>query len=699
MKRLAMTILLTFVLVAAIHAEAVGSWKVYRCYLDVKGVVPAGKMVYVNGNGNLYSYNTSDNSIKTYTREENGMGGQNMSLMAWNNTARKLVIVYEDYTIDLLSQNDDVETIVWYKQKTMTTDKKVYSIYTLDQYAYLCTAFGLIKIDTRNATIADTYNLDIAVMQMTVKDGKIYLAADNGKLYEAATNANLIDKKVWTESEVNSDELFTTEIQSNEYGLLYNDTYNKCYWGSNAQGMLTKYDKDGTDFVAVSSGVVPDGTITNNCWRIYKHDGKIFVTAGIFSAGLNISRKGMVQYYDGSKWNLLESPGNMSGYDYLATNCMAFDPKDKNHFYVGAQSGLYEYKNYKPVEAYNSNNSALSPLYNSDTSNSNVTSMIYDNNNLWVMNGWCDNFLNRFNSNNESVNFPHKQFSFSNLTTIDIQGTFISPTDGRMYMVNTFSQKSVLYCYTINDDDLTGITTFSNEDGVNISPLYLYDLAEDSEGNLWIASSSGPFYWDRKNIQSGNTIFTQHKVSRNDGTGLADYLMKDIPVRCIGIDAADRKWFGSRGYGVYLISSDNNTELEHFTSKNSPLLSDMIYDIMIDETTGTVWFATDAGICSYQSDVTEDYGTMSSSSVYAYPNPVPPEYTGDITIKGLTNNSQITITTASGYVVHKGICNGGSYRWNGCDQDGERVASGVYMVLVSTDAGEKGCVTKIAMVK
>ena len=98
-------------------------------------------------------------------------------------------------------------------------------------------------------------------------------------------------------------------------------------------------------------------------------------------------------------------------------------------------------------------------------------------------------------------------------------------------------------------------------------------------------------------------------------------------------------------------------------------------------------------------DVVETYGDLSSDNVYAYPNPVEPEFTGNVTIMGLTHGCQITITTPSGYVVNKGTCSGGMYQWNCCDMGGRRVASGVYNVLVATKEGEwlcdKDCCNKI----
>lgn len=648
-------------------AEAVGTWRQYLSYSNITKIEPAGSKVYVLADGNLYSYNTATTEVREYNRaSQPALNGSEISNIVWVGATKKLVIIYSDYFIDILSGSDEVSFITGLRDASTYKDKTITNIVVNGKYVLLTTELGILRIDTQKGVIEGKYNSMDDVPGM-------------------------------------SEERKETETKTGTYGTLYYDTTNKCWWGADANGKLTKYIEDNGDFVAVSSGVSPDGPATSYCWRLYKHDGKLFVTAGAYAAGMAyevMQRKGLVQYYDGDVWKELESPGNMSGSDYGAANCMAFDPKDKSHFYVGSASGLYEYRDCKPVSFFNVTNSTLTPKYNNDALNSVITSMTYDGSgNLWTMSGWCDNFITKFDADNKSVNYPHSQYSFADLTSVDIQGTFISPTNGLMFMVNNYWSKPVLYYYDYKNDRLNGITSFFNDDGTNITPLYLFGLKEDSEGNVWVASSSGPFYWAKDNIRNGYEVFTQHKISRDDGTGLADYLLKNVSIRCMEIDAAGRKWFGTDGSGVYLISSDNDTELEHFTVKNSLLPSDMIYDVLVDEETGIVWFATSRGLCSYQSDVTETYGDLSDDNVYAYPNPVPPSYTGDITIKGLMDGYQVTITTASGYVVNKGVCSGGSYRWNGCDQNGDRVASGVYMVLVSTNEGEKGCVTKIAMVK
>ena len=140
------------------------------------------------------------------------------------------------------------------------------------------------------------------------------------------------------------------------------------------------------------------------------------------------------------------------------------------------------------------------------------------------------------------------------------------------------------------------------------------------------------------------------------------------------------------------------TQVCHLSTENSPLLSDQIYSVAINHQTGLVYFLTENGLCSYRSDATAPTQEMTKDNVYAYPNPVTADYTGLITIVGLSYDADVKITTSSGVLVAEGRSNGGSFTWDGKDRQGRRVASGVYMVITATSKGEKGTVCKIAII-
>ena len=194
---------------------------------------------------------------------------------------------------------------------------------------------------------------------------------------------------------------------------------------------------------------------------------------------------------------------------------------------------------------------------------------------------------------------------------------------------------------------------------------------------------------------------TRLKVPRNDGTIYADYLLEGVQVNDIACDASDRKWVATENSGVYLVSQAGDKILEHYTTSNSMLPSNAVYSVFCDPRSNIVYFGTDNGLLAYNS--TSSPAAEDFSEVYAYPNPVRPDYTGWITIKGLMDNSLVKIADSAGNVVAQIKSDGGMAVWDGCNVSGERVRTGVYFVFVSAnngsvDSSSKGAVTKILVV-
>ena len=270
---------------------------------------------------------------------------------------------------------------------------------------------------------------------------------------------------------------------------------------------------------------------------------------------------------------------------------------------------------------------------------------------------------------------------------------------GYFWFVNNHWTVPSFYCYDPAIEAMNHYTSFINEDGSTLTLNGVRCIAEDKKNNIWIGTNIGPLLLPAEDVSKGsNPVLQQVKVPRNDGTNFADYLLSGVDITCIAVDGGNRKWFGTNGNGVYLISDDNMTQVQHFLANNSKLLSDNIESIAINDQTGEVFIGTDNGLCSYMSDATATNDNMTKDNVYAYPNPVRPDYTGLITVTGLSMNADVKIVTANGVLVAQGTSNGGTFTWDGRDLNGDRVASGVYMVMTATSEGKKGTVCKIAIV-
>lgn len=200
-------------------------------------------------------------------------------------------------------------------------------------------------------------------------------------------------------------------------------------------------------------------------------------------------------------------------------------------------------------------------------------------------------------------------------------------------------------------------------------------------------------------FSTDNFTINHIKVPRNDGTNLADYLLDNTDVTCIEVDGSNRKWIGTSSSGVLLVSEDGSEIIEQFTAENSPMLSNKVLSVKCNPLNNKVYIGTDKGLMEYTSD--SEPAAESYSDIYAYPNPVRPEFTGNITIRGLMENSLVKIADSEGNVVKSIRSTGGMTTWDGCNSQGEPVKSGVYFVFASQNENEtsSGAVTKILIIR
>ena len=412
-----------------------------------------------------------------------------------------------------------------------------------------------------------------------------------------------------------------------------------------------------------------------------------------------------LQRLENDKWTVFgdESIKNTTGVEYLGLVCIEEDPTDKEHIFAGGRNGLYEFKNGKFFKFYNHKNSPIESVFsNINPEYEFITGLLFDpQGNLLVMNSESHTHcILKLKNNGEWLSFNHPELLKYNGIGLPNLSQLMYDHQGLIWFVNNNWTLPALYCYQSENDAIKAYENLVNQYGTTINAQDgVRCVAEDAEHNIWVGSSGGPFMLERKEINNNGGVFTQVKVPRNDGTDYADYLLAGIDIMCLAIDGGNRKWFGTNGNGVYLISSDNMKEIHHFTSENSKLLSNVVKSIAINPTTCEVFFGTDNGLCSYFSDATKPNTEMTKDNVWAYPNPVEPSYTGPITVTGLSFDADVKILSSNGVVINEGRSNGGTFVWDGCDKKGRRVNSGVYMVVTATNNGEKGTVCKIAVIR
>ena len=651
--------------------SGIGTWKNFLAYSNVQWIEKGGNVLYVLASNDLYAYNEKNNSIQTFDKV-NGLNDIDIDFIAWNNVAKRLVIVYANQNIDLLTQKGEIVSLPDYYRKAMTDNKKVNSLYTEGAYCYVSTGFGVLKINVGRAEISDTYNLGFNVDYTYIEGNYIYAASSERGLYRALLSDNLLDRNNWkrTGNFVAQSKTIAPELMEKVKPLL------------------------------------PGGPKYNRFFFMQYLNDRLYTTGGAFEPGaVGLNQAGTVQVLKKDEWTIFQDElDKITGYYYHDMNCLAVDPRNPEHVFVGGRAGLYEFLNGKLKKYFNKDNSLLRPTVYQGRELGNdyvpVQGLVFDRkNNLWIMNsGTKTTSLLKLSPDGTMTDHSKPELMNKGLS-LQVMRRPILDSRGLIWFVNSHYEAPGLFCYNPETDKLSVFHNFKNQDGSSIMVIQMRCVLEDAYQNLWIGTNVGPLRLTTEQMQNpSEAIFEQIKVPRNDGTNLADYLLAGVDISCMAIDGGGRKWFGTNGNGAYLISADNMKQVQHFLSSNSKLLSNNIESIAIDDKTGEVFFGTDKGLCSYMSDATKPSDNPGGDDTYAYPNPVRPDYKGLITVVGLAYNSDVKVVTTNGILVAKGTSNGGTFTWDGNDLNGKRVASGIYMVQTADQEGNNGTVCKIAIV-
>lgn len=647
---------------------ASAQWTAYLSYYEPTEIERAGDgTLYVLASGALYSYNPADGQITTYDKTTVLTDG-GIDHIAWCQAAKRLVVLYTNYNIDLLSASGDVVNLPAYMNTSMTVGKTVYSVDVAGRYAYLSTAFGIIKLDVADASFADTYQLGFRVDYSYTDSQYIYAASSTNGLYRAPLTANLLDPNQWTR----------------------------------IGGYTARPKTMDADLLATVRTLSVDGPKYNYFGQMLFKYGNLYTVTGGYGPAQELAYPGSVQVLrSGGEWQIYQdSLQNVTGHTYRDNLCIDIDPTDTSRVFAGGRTGLYEFRGGRYVGEYNIDNSPLQSASGSKNYTL-VEGLTFDGSgNLWILNsGAVSQSVLELTHDGDFVSHHSQTFISpeNDRSLFSMVGPYI---DSRniLWFGNQHWYTPGLFYYNIANGATGAFTNITNEDGTSYD-ITVKVVTEDVDNNLWIGTTTGPFMLETTQMGMEVPTFTQVKVPRNDGTDYADYLLSGVDITAIVIDKANRKWFGTGGSGVYLISSDNIHQLQHFTKDNSPLLSDNITSLALNEATGEMFIGTDKGLCSYTSHVPDAGEGMTKDNVYAYPNPVRPDYTGAITITGLEEGASVKIVTSNGALVNEGTASNGLYRWYGIDTEGRRVTSGVYMVEVATAEGEKGVVCKIAIVR
>lgn len=463
--------------------------------------------------------------------------------------------------------------------------------------------------------------------------------------------------------------------------------YNGNYWIADEFGALSRFSSASTADDVYS----PNSPESVASGELTEYNDVFYATAGEVNESWNYqyNGNGIYRYKDGEwkNFNRFHYPVLDSMLDFIT---VAADPRDESVWAGSFGGGLLHITTTESFEIFKQN-SPIKP-HPLDPSSYRVAGLLFDkDNNLWISNfGSIQQLVVRKADGNwKSLTIPFTLFE-------NAVSQIVEDDASQVWIVSPLANG--LVCYNpgnslddVNDDRWKLYRSGSGNG--NLPSNNVLSVAKDKSGFIWVGTDDGIGI-----IQCPQDVFNtgcEAILPIIQQGNFAGFLFKGENVASIAVDGADRKWVATRN-GVWLISSDGGTVVERFTEDNSPLLSNDVKKIAINKKTGEVYFATAKGICSFRGSATE--GAQKNSNVLVFPNPVPPNFTGTIGIRGLAENSIVKITELDGRLVYQTRALGGQAVWDGKDYKGRKISSGTYLVLVSTDDKTEKAATKIVFI-
>ena len=748
LKKLAILVAMTFI--NTLYSQDFSlDWTGYFSYNEITALSRGDNKVFAAAQNAVFAYDLLTNEIATYSTIQ-GLTGEDISALYYSESSGILFIGYDSGAIDIVREDEQVLTVVDIKNKTSIppTEKQINSFDEYNGLLYISTGFGISLYDLERLEFQDSYFIgnnggQLNVTQTAILGDYIYASTDAGMRRALVANDNLIDYKNWTTiasgswqgvavvgstlyavnndrslqrfngSSFNSistyslvpvhlsgandfltvtlpDQIFVYNESGNvvanagisaDYSGVFRTAITSegnLFSGTVGSGLLISAITNATDVIQV----LPDGPSRNDPFSIEAVPDELWVVYGDYSASFNpypLKNRGLSHFRKETGW--VNIPFEEI---FGATNLVniTISPNNAEQAFISSyHSGLLEINEDVPVKLFDESNSDLAdiPVNPQDVR---INGADFDNSGkLWMTTSLVENALAV--KTGEQIESISIEPAITDYEAVDAYTQLVVGRQGNVYFG---SNNRGLVGYK----PATGDFALLNTENAGLPTDDVRSLAIDKNGTLWIGTTGG-----LRVLNGPARMFEDTDVTTNPIVILENdipvELLNDQVILSIEVDGSNNKWIGTVSSGAFYFTSDGQETLQQFNTSNSPLPSNNIQDITIDSASGKVYFATPRGLVAFDGSAVAP--TEDLTAVRAFPNPVRPKYDGMVTIDGLTERANVKITDITGNLVYEQVSEGGSIQWDTTAFGRHKVASGVYMILVT---GEDAVETKVA---
>jgi ligand-binding sensor domain-containing protein len=734
---------LLIIYITGLNAQEVFNWQNYTDMKNVRSIVGTQNGVWAASAGGGFFYNSSGNSFKKLHKSD-GLIGTSLSAVTIDSNG-KIWFGGDDGSIDVYNPGtDNIKTILDIYNSNYIT-KGINDLISGGDTIFVSSDFGLSLIDSKNYVFYDTYfkfgNFQpYTKVNSTLRANLLYLATSGGVAIQKEGAKNLSAPESWNSYTIQDGlpsnnvikiiKLNNSVIAATDKGLsifsdstwstflpqFNNQTINDLYLRSDSlfitkggilylykNNVLSQLDNPGRTLkkisyskslglvAATAYGVIslkdnkylyPNGPAANQFPELSVDSyGNLWSASGKDGTGVGFYK------YDGSTWtnyNRANTPEILSNDFYFVKT----GPNGEVYFGNWGRGCTILKKNDTDIETFTRENS---PLVGIPQNTNFIVISGFGNDskgNLWILNYWAGDARTLSMLTPDSSWYLYSNPSELNQSLQFHYNLAIDPYDTKWYSLGNTDQLGLFYfnenhTYDDTSDDISDFLT--TDDGLNSNTIY--SVVTDKRGDIWVGTNLGV------NIITNNSSILS---SQRDLIITSVFTLRQQTINVIAVDPLNNKWVGTN-QGLLQVNSDGSSLLAIYNSQNSPLPSDEIRSLAIDENKGRVYVGTDAGLASFDTPAIKPVDSF--SELFLYPNPfIVNDGNKQLTIDGLIKDTEIKILNIEGKLVREFSSPGGRVAyWNGKNENGNFVASGIYFIVAYDMEGNNITTSKVAV--
>lgn len=727
-------------------------WQVYTSFKDTRAVDFSAGKIWAASTGGLYTFDAASGSqIQTFTNLD-GLRSIDLNAVYVDNSSN----VWSgslDGAISIYLQSSNSWAYITDIQTSNETNKKINHITQYGNFIFMATEFSVIKFDAIRFEISDqpyTYlglliDPKPPVNKLLVVDTTIWAATQRGIAFANVNRYLPIRENWYNYTMANTTVLKTNRINTVKYfaGRVIFGTDSGMV--SYANSTLTRYEPLLNGQPLTSRPIIDIAVDGNSMYiatyntynEIYRVDASNLNEAQVFASGFGINSleaAGGDLYIASPSYGTIKNNLNTKILpDGPNSNFFFYDEVDQNENLWAVGEGIYRFngstwKNFNTQSHPWIGGNLFVQLYSSP-----LTGIVWASgfgnglgrivgDSIFMFNAY-NSCLQGFGGNDfvlvEGVKEDHNgKLWLINRAPID-GNPIVNFTDCVRYPPPANSNSTTFKFLAIDNyntkwmtnhpggDEGVGISYFNEQvpssnsiraEALGTDMRIVNDIIVDRNGEVWVATDNGIAilsdpYQVIRNPNTSDPGFVKMRIIANGiSTPLTEHCFK------IRVDALNNKWVATLANGLLYLSPDGSTILAQYNITNSPLLTNSVSSIAPDSKSGKIYFGSSKGLHSYKSVAVEP--PADCDRITAGPNPylVPNEV--NLRIDGFVEGSTVKILTISGTLVTEFESPGGRVaEWDGRDQNGNLVATGIYIIAGYNKDASKVCTGKVAVVR